>query len=236
MPRKTNDIVPTFLLKSIDFKNVLKKYMDGYFTIENLDKTPITKNKNDDTKIIQVSKQVNDKKEGNFIEKFRNIPSLYYATGNNDIIAYYKTNNEQRTNVICQECNSMINHKCISIPVKYICKSVIEVINGESIYKNYHIFWGIGEYCDFKCAHSFLLKGRTIGFTLKDFHYNDSERYLKIYYSLMYPNEPPLCENNDPKILETNGGSVNIQDYNKYRYIKTPGLILYPIVDEYIRI
>ena len=214
---------------------MVEKYKSGFFTIANLDRTPFKKQvKGGESTIIKETckSEIND---GNYIENFRNIPPIYFATANNDAIVLFKKNNTFKKDSVCEFCHKKIVGDSIGVPVRYLCKTVIQTTNNVQVYKLYNIFWLVGEYCDFNHAYLFLLKGRTLGFSQRDYHYSDSERYLKIFHSIMRPDDPPLCETNDPCILESNGGSVSKSDSEKYRYKKTPGLILYPISEEYMR-
>ena len=232
MPRKpSSSIVPTFLLKGIEPKDVLTKYKNGFYNIKNLDKDPLIT-----PSAIQKPKEEVKSEDLTLVELFRNVPPVYKALSNKDVIVNFQAKNELRKNGTCGLCGNKIDGTGISIPIRYSHKSVIQTVKGISIYRTYHIFWGIGEYCDFIHAYTFLIQGRTLGFTERDFNYSDSERYLQIYYSLMHPENEPLHENNHPCILESNGGTVSNSEFNKYKYKKSPCLFMFPIPEEYFRV
>ena len=223
--KKTAEMVPTFVLKSIDPAEVMRKYSEGFYS------RPIVQKKSIKTKGFvpilaeQISKNRDD---GVYTEKFKNGASIIFVTANHKTSVLFKRTNDFPVGGRCDNffCKREIPGSSMGYPVHYERRKFLE---GDE-YKIVHMFWVTSVCCNFHCAYNHLVNLRGSSFWNEDY-----ERLIKVMYELMYPNGPVLCNINDPCILESNGGSVNQSDYDKYVYVKTPGVVIIPVSHDYIK-
>lgn len=225
-------IIQTFILKGVDVSKVIKDYQLGFYT------RPIQKVKKNEykSKKIVISKQISKKREdGVYIEKYDNYPSrisLIFVASNHKTNLKYINEKQFETGIPCMNvyCRKIIEKDPVGYAVKYERKEYIKEINGNKVYKIFHIFWTKDNCCSFGCSYNRIIQLRgTIGWD------DEYSSLTKLMYSLYYPNSEELYNINDPSLLKYNGGSLEEEDYKKNIYIKMPGIVLAPISEDYLK-
>lgn len=231
--KKKSEIVPTFILKGVAHKNIIQKYKNGDYLIDNEIRKQISNG--EINKLPCLTKPSSENKEdGIFTEKFRNSPSIVFVTSNQKKVNYFKEHLETPTNGRCDNpsCKKDIIGNSMGYPIKYarkekIIKDVVYII---------HVFCVKGEFCNYCCAMDFLYEYKDSEFVKKDPNSVDSLILLRTMYSINYPEMPPLSRKNELCIMEENGGTVCKADFDKFTFRKTPNIVTIPETDQYYKI
>jgi hypothetical protein len=110
--------------------------------------------------------------------------------------------------------------------------------DGPARYRIMYVFWVEERFCSFECALGYirLILARPADF--RDPTLKESERLLKVLFSLTYPeNATPLRPAQDPRLLQSNGGSLTKEQWQDARhvYIRTDRVLLIPAKVEYLQ-
>jgi hypothetical protein len=249
---------PTFLLKGVDFYKVLKDYNDGVYTRVESTKQKLTlANNNILADIYSLS---NDDRIFSVKDPFNN-EIICTTSGYKDVEIFTTTGGCLSIGGRCEYCRDDYKTETIGIPIAYkeftfltnkgisstnniltdndnLTKNNILTENDNCPkYKVYYTFWVDGRFCSFSCALSHIDKLLSTHPKYVDVIYRDSDKLLKFMYKCLYPNNPPIKQAQDPKLLMINGGSLTREEWEnpKYNYKKTNNIIMIPSKIEYIR-
>lgn len=232
---KKSEVIPTFTLKSVDYKNLIQKYKNGDFlTYKKTNLKPIFFEGKITTPCI--AKPISKNKEsGVYMENFRNAPSIIYVSSNKKKKEYLVEQREDGTPIgRCSNpsCKKDIVGNSIGYPVKYLRKEK----NIDDKVAVVHFFVTRDEFCNYKCALHFLYEFKDSEFIKKEPNMSDSIFLLKNMYEINYPDSEPLTLKNDLKIMESNGGTVSEEDFEKYSYIKVPNIVTIQDSEHYYKV
>lgn len=230
-------IDPTFLLRGIDYLQVLNDYYQGKYNDIEIPKTKVTMSSNAVTSDYSVG-----------TDKHSEIYEYVGSSGNRVrmITTNHKNYNEMRNKLVN---NSYLNNIREGIPIEYgsnnnICLWCRRIFSfepvGMPIKMEYledskkNIFHVVGNYCTYECCYSHLLTRTRSQFGLKDYMYMDSESMLRIMYGKTYPDQL-LIEQNEWTLAKWNGGPMSEDDFfsGRHRYEKNVSIVLLPSKNEY---
>jgi hypothetical protein len=230
---------PTFLLKGVDFYKVLKDYNDGVYTRLDSTKQKLTlANNNILADIYSLS---NDDRFFSVKDPFNN-EIICTTSGYKDVEVFTTNGGCLSIGGRCEYCRDDYKTETIGIPIAYkeftvLTNKSLDQNNNKPIYNVYYTFWVDGRFCSFSCALSHINKLLSSHPKYIDVIYRDSDKLLKFMYKCLYPNNPPIKQAQDPKLLMINGGSLTREEWEnpKYYYKKTSNIIMIPSKIEYIR-
>jgi hypothetical protein len=221
-------ITPTFLLKGVSPKILLKRYAEKNFPKK--EKTPITITQ---FPSIAVNTCGNSTKDGNYYIKDKYNSKIFVATsGSGNIEVVQKTGEAPVKGGVCKSCLNTFEHESIGYPVAYQEYTLLmrdDETNPEvkPVYRIFHKFWIEGIFCCYECVlyHIELLQkaGTTLHRTTCD-----SIKLLKLMFRLTYPKAGPLKGTKDPLLLKRCGGSLEQKEWEdtRHTYHRTHKIIL----------
>ena len=231
-------ITPTFLLKGVDPAKLLADYQAGFFSRQCTNKSKIFIAQNSAI-LAPVYGTTHESKIFSIRDK-NNSSVILTTTGHSDCEVFTYSGGCLPTGGRCEHCKYDFTEIAVGYPVAY--QELTALTNETDDPKNakYRIlytFWVEGKFCTFECALGYikLMLGRPANY--RDSTINDSERLLKLLYSLTYPNSPPLRPAQDPRLLQINGGSLTKEEWNnkKHIYIRTDRVHMIPAKVQYIQ-
>jgi hypothetical protein len=210
------NIQPTFLLKNVNPTALFKKYKSGYFNRPVKNKTLID--------IVKPQLKVST------LNKNTEINTKIVTSGEKSVELFLKNGRKMPMGGRCQGCTRDFTHEQIGYPLAYECQYLIDE---NDKYKPVHIFWVEGCFHSYGCCLIYIR--RINNGILKDNLMVDAEIMLKLMYHLIYNIDHPLKEDNDPLLLDTNGGSLTVEEFedNSVSYnrsntvIKIPAQVVY---------
>lgn len=232
-------INPTFLLKGIDIHKLIADYQNGAFN------RPWTYNKKiklSHTTTSLAPKYGMSNKDPIFCVKDKHNCNVVFATsGHTDFEVFTRNNGTLPVGGRCSFCNEDFTQTALGYPIGYR-EQLILVPNQEepskSQYRIVYVFWVEGRFCSFECALGYirLIMSRPADF--RDSTLKDSERMLKLLYSMSYPdNKKTLRPAQDPRLLQINGGSLTKEQWQDSRhiYVRTDRVLMIPAKVEYLQ-
>jgi hypothetical protein len=232
-------INPTFLLKGIDIHRLIAEYQMGAF---NRPWTYKKKIKIAQTTTSLAPKYGDSNKDPIFSVKDKHNSNVVFATsGHNDFEVFTRTGGALPVGGRCGLCGDDFIQTALGYPIGY--QEQILLLNQQeeplrARYRITYIFWVEGRFCSFECALGYirLILARPADF--RDPTLRDSERMLKILFSLTYPHvKTPLRPAQDPRLLQSNGGSLTKEQWQdtSHVYVRTDRVLLIPAKVEYLQ-
>jgi hypothetical protein len=232
-------ITPTFLLKGVDIHKLIAEYQTGAFN------RPWTYNKK--IKLSQTTTSLAPKygvsnKDPIFSVKDKHNCNVVFATsGHSDFEVFTRTNGNLPVGGRCGLCCDDFTQTALGYPIGYreqIILSNNQEDPSKAQYRIVYAFWVEGRFCSFECALGYirLILARPADF--RDPTLKDSERMLKLLFSLTYPeNKMPLRPAQDPRLLLSNGGSLTKEQWQDTRhiYVRTDRVLMIPAKVEYLQ-
>lgn len=229
-------VIPTFLLKGVDPVKITQLYQSGYFSQKHTkSKIEIAQN----TTILSPVYGTNNNSPIFSIKDKNNTSVIIATSGHQDFEVYTKNGGKLCEGGRCDFCKE--DYKCLSVgyPLNYQEQTIstFEPGNPKAKYRIFYTFWVEGRFCSFECALAYVKRILSHPADSRDTLLRDSERLLKMLYSLTYPDATFLRPAQDPQLLITNGGSLTKEEWNnsKHIYIKTGRVLMIPAKVEYIR-
>jgi hypothetical protein len=232
-------ITPTFLLKGVDIHKLIAEYQRGAFN------RPWTYKKK--IKIAQTSTSLapsygNSNKDAIFSVKDKHNSNVIFATsGHNDFEVFTRTGGNLPVGGRCGLCGDDFTQTALGYPIGYqeqimLCNQSDDPLKAH--YRLIYVFWVEGRFCSFECTLGYirLILARPADF--RDPTLRDSERMLKMLFSLTYPDiKTPLRPAQDPRLLLSNGGSLTKEEWQDTRhvYVRTDRVLLIPAKVEYLQ-
>lgn len=225
--KKGASITPVITLHGIDLHEIIRKYNEGYYEIDRIDKNPIKVKAVIPSLSENISHNAGD---GVYIEKYRDVPPIIYATTNHQTCSNFKKCEENNVPKRCDTCKNDIIGTPVGYPVHYERCETEDIENGKKIFRVRHCFWVDRAFCNYQEAMHFLVRIRNSSEWNEEY-----ERLLRILYRLLHNGEELSSNINDPFLLKKNGGSINDKEYHAYNYRKMPGVTLIPVYNEYFK-
>lgn len=204
---------PTFLLRGICFKDIVKKYKESSYFNQELPSRKLrpgssisTVSRTQDDPIYEITDRSNIR--------------VSIVSSNQKNFESYNKKGEIVDGGRCQWCLQDFTGSAIGIPVGY-----------KNIDEKTSVFWTECCFCDFSCCLAKLIQFVTLG----ESHYSNSMNYLMVLFRRLYPDEE-LSPAKDWRLLEANGGSLPVDKWKsqKYNFVRTSGLVLAPVKVQYI--
>lgn len=210
-------IKPTFLLKGINPEQLARDYKNPEFLAGlNFEKSTIAP-------IVLMSNR--GKSIQDAIYTFRNRDNFIQTVVTTNAKAYMLVGTDgcSQKGGTCFICRRTFTTGNIGIPVS--AKIVEDVVIVYTLYST----------DSFRCSLQLIRNLTRYG---RKPQLASAEPFLKFLYSKMHPEKGPLKLPPNPLLLESNGGSLNDEEYDdpRYSYIETPNLILYPAKEQYMRL
>lgn len=232
-------ITPTFLLKGVDIHRLIADYQAGAFN------RPWTYKKK--IKLSQTSTSLAPKygvsnRDPIFSIKDKHNSNVVFATsGHNDFEVFTRTGGNLPIGGRCCLCGDDFDQTALGYPIGYQEQLILPNNQEDPLkarYRIMYVFWVEGRFCSFECALGYirLILARPADF--RDPTLKESERLLKLLFSLTYPdNKTPLRPAQDPRLLQSNGGSLTKDQWQDTRhvYIRTDRVVLIPAKVEYLQ-
>ena len=219
---------PTFLIHSIDIKNIKKLYEEGYFFREIPKKTKLEFYDN----MNFMAPSSDHEKLGIYSCIKNNHCREFYATSGHIAFSYYRENGNFPKGGRCFYCLCDFEQEPLGYPLNY--EKDIKIKNKK--YEVYHYFWIEGIFCSFECVYGYIKMYKNVCNSFDTFKSVYSNQLILLMFKLCYPNET-LKENPDFKLLKSNGGSLERKDWQSgiHKYKRTGKLFLAPIKAEYLQ-
>jgi len=231
--KKKSEVIPTFTLKSVDYKNIIQRYKNQEFLIHEEVLKPMFIGDIEHVPCLTKHDEEN-KEDGTHIEKFRNSPSMTFVTSNHKKKNYFKEYLDTPLGGRCDNpsCKKDIVGHSVGYPTKYARR---EKIIDERVFI-IHVFCVRGEFCNYLCALDFLYEYKDSEYVKKETNSVDSLVLLRLMYSINYPENPPLCMRNELCIKDENGGTVCQSDFDNFTFRKVPNIVTIPETEQYYKI
>lgn len=229
-------VAPTFLLKGVDPKEVLKSYYEGKYTRQPNIKSKITIANN--TAIIAPI-YGNDSSSPIYCIKDRHNSTVIIATSNHaNYELHNKTGDQLPIGGRCKSCMEDFDHITLGYPLAYRETSLLTNVEGsEPVYRTIYSFWLEGTFCSFECVASYIIKVLSQPADNRDTTMRDSYRMLTLLFTLMHPNAGPLRPAQDSILHVREGGSLTDEQWKDKRhiYVRTNRIHIAPLKTEYIQ-
>lgn len=217
-------ITPTFLLKGISPKLLLKRYEEGDFpkkekTLIQIGQLPS----------IAVNTCGDSTKEGNYFIKDKYNSKIFVSTSGSSNVEIMRNTGEPIKGGRCKSCLVDFTHDSIGYPIAH--KEYTLLMKGDAqdkpVYRVFHKFWIECVFCSYECALYHLELLRKVNNTMNR-TICDAERLLKLMFRLNYPKAGPLKSTKDPLLLKRCGGSLDQKDWENpnHTYQRTHKIIL----------
>lgn len=229
-PSSKINITPTFLLRGVDTHNVINEYINGKL-LQRPIKNEIIKISTSNVDILpEYSKNTEDQ-----IYSYTDKGNIKKLVGTTNHIIYNVSKslsqNKLSSNIIlpegtkCMWCRYELDRTCIPIGIP------IRVSKTDQQFT----FYTDGMYCSFECCYADLKRNNRYPITYRDPLYMNSEHLLKYMYSVLHPNEKPLQDAPDWRILKENGGFLDRKDFvsKSHKFYRTYNVIISPCKIEY---
>jgi len=217
-------------LKKIKFEDIVEKYKSKYFFKPYIIIDNVKKIKNIDNKIYSSNKD-----DDIYFSTDRNGNKQVVATSNCKNFKVFKEKGELLQNGRCEYCLQDYNTGTIGYPIKYEEKEYLDSNDKINIL---YAFWIEGSFCSFECCLKYIQIYKNNHTNSCEFIYNSgSEELLRLLFKLTYPDKDKLLPAQDKRLLKSNGGSL---EYNEWKnnvnpFKKTNRLVLIPIKEEFIK-
>jgi len=215
--------VPTFVLKGIDPKDITEKYFKGKY---NEVEIPPYRIKVSDVFHVTTPSYGSSPEEPRYQFKDKNNASIVIVTSNSKNYDLYKrAKHFEEKDRICPYCLRNFYHEPTPVAIN------IEMQECDN--KIYYFFWTTNvSCCSFPCAFAWSHRE-----SYGSHRYKCAYRHLKTLYRLMHPGKR-IVEAPDWTLLETNGGPLSEEEYDKgsYKYERTSNIIFLPAKEEYIQV
>lgn len=223
-------IVPTFCLFKVDHDRLVTEYRSGMWNSFVMPKIKVDSY----SKIGEqgITNQIHGSSPDNdsFSYTSRSGEEIVFITTNNTKYKTYHIEG-QGTATRCQgECDwcrldCMEGESMGGIPIS-VTTEYYPTVPGKVEMKM--CFWTVGNLCDFRCAYAHLMsisRGKT-----RFNSNNNSETWLKIMYSLAYPDGPTLEPAPHPSHLKENGGTITREQFklHRFRFVQTNAYVTKP--------
>lgn len=231
-------ITPTFLLKGVDPNKILADYQAGVYSRPIVVKSKIRIAQN--TSILAPT-YGSTNQDPIFAVKDRNNNSVVIATtGHSDFEIFTRTGGNLPVGGRCEHCRDEFEHTAIGYPVGYQEQTILTNDTADvkqAQYRVLYVFWVEGRFCDFECALGYLriMLGRPA--TYRDTTLRDSERMLRHLHKLTHPTAAPLRPAQDPRLLQSNGGSLTKEVWKDHRHlwVRSDRILMIPAKAEYVQ-
>lgn len=231
--------VPTFKLPRIDPTRVRNLYDQGYFTNA---VPPESKIKVTSGACPIVRGYDADTNNGIFTIIDRNGLTTTIATTNQKAFSVVNASGGAApVTGPCDWCRHECNYEMVGLPFRRDIENVDFKIEGKdgqikSETRQIRIYWSEVFFCDYECAYAYFERNINSPIRQRDALYNEAEYLLCELFSLQYPGRK-LVAAADPKLLDINRGSLTYEQYksNKYKYYRSPNIVLFPAKREYIQ-
>lgn len=209
------NVKPTFLLRKVDFSEIITKYHRGTYTT-------VTLPESDDKTKNAISKGLSSKPIQAMFNPLLLGPQI--LTSGDRMFVDSQNLELKEGKYVCGWDRQYFVGTPWGIPIKH------EVSGGKEIYQ----FDGC--YCSPQCAYAELRKHNNLVFAHRDPLYVNSEQILHQICYLCNPNVV-LCEANDYRLIRENGGSMSLDDFRRHNtlYRRTSNIISHFVRFEYLR-
>lgn len=222
-------VVPHFLLKGINFQEILKKYESGYFSVEK-EKCKLTVCKSAPTLNPSYS---NDRDSGVFTCKDKHNKSYVVATTGHDNIRIFLTDCEKMVNGRCGYCGEDFIGERVGCPIKHEETPILTEDEGRV--RIVHTFWTEGIFCSFECCYAHVRNNMIKPYNFRKVGTESTEFLLKFMYRLLYPDRDVLRPAPDVDLLISNGGSLTSEEWHsgKHEFFRSIKVTAIPAKVEY---
>lgn len=216
-----------FLLKGINFSDIISKYKEGYFSQES-PKCKLTVCKSSPSLNPSYS---DDRDSGVFTCKDKHNKTYVVATTGHENIRIFLKNCEKMINGRCGYCGEDFEGERVGCPVKHEEIPVIE----EGRTRIVHSFWTEGIFCSFECCLGHVRNNMIKPYNFRTVGMEDSEFLLKYMYRLLYPQKEVLRPAPDINLLISNGGSLTSEEWHsgKHEFFRSIKVTAIPAKVEY---
>lgn len=214
---------PSFLLKRVDPQKVIQAYNDGAYrsiSLPSLQSERIVMETMTAPTITGVSKIFRDK---------HNAVVLIHSTNNEAIkkLPMYKPR--------CFWCMQDLS----TDPTKHVpIPTYMTTMNNVIYFETDAGGGGGGCCCSFECALAFVRNFNHNRYSncIRGYANESKEMYLNILYKLCHPDKPPLRPAPDFRLLQTNGGTMTVDEFlhNKTQLVPMPNVIINSTTMKYI--
>jgi len=235
------EILPTFLLRSVDPAKVIADYQNGKYqnlSMHNkVENQPTLNQRLPSISLLPDYDKSADSESYSYVDK-SNVQRIVGTTNhrNYEIIKA----NTQLAGALpfgngekCNWCRVELTQSPIGIPIKIQCLKTKDASQGEN---KYYVFHCEGSYCSFECCYAGLKQLNQPIFVTRDSLHMESEQMLRFMYDIIYPNSK-LQEAPDWRILKDNGGFLSREEFFScnHTFHRLPSIILLPAKVEYAR-
>lgn len=225
------EIVPTFLLRSVDPAKVVKDYKQGYYQ-SLVFHSKSEKRKSLQHQAISLTPEYDKNPESEvyaYIDK-SNVQKVV-GTTNHRSYEFIKAHSNGETlpyghGEKCLWCRVELKSPPIGLPIKL---NILQ--NGKGKKYQFHCE---GTYCSFECCYAGFVHYNLPLYHFRDPLHMETEQLLRFMYSLIY-DDAILRQAPDWRILKDNGGFLSYEDFTKFNhgYQRLPSIILLPVKVEY---
>jgi hypothetical protein len=231
-------IIPTFLLKGLDHRQVVADYKAGVFNRPVGPKSKITIAS---TGAILAPTYSSSNTAPVFCVKDKNNGSVVIATtGHRDFEIFTTNNGSLPVGGRCEYCKYDFETDAVGYPIGH--QETLVLTNDTpdphaGVYRTIYSFWVEGQFCSFECALGYVRNILSRPSEYRDTTIRDSERLLKLLYKLTYPEASILRPAQDPRLLQFNGGSLTREawQHEQHVYVRTDRVLMIPAKVEYIQ-
>ncbi len=221
------NVVPSFLLRSINPSDVLEKYQRGHFSTIQRRTNKLTEIKVTPISVIELSSTSIE--EPIFTFKDKNGHSRLFAFSNQkEYTAYIQGKSMEYK---CNYCfhKFMVHPGQDELPERIPLYMEDKYIRKENNIYKLTVVWGEGTYCHPNCCYTAIHRQCRTYYKFNDATYNNSELYYKAICSLRYPGIK--LQEVDVKLLDIFGGTLTYEEWRdkNYKYEKVPNMIIVPV-------
>lgn len=231
-------VTPTFLLKGLDPQQLLADYQSGFFTRQSTPKSKIKISQN--TAILAPTYGTTNHSPVFCIKDRNNCSVVIATTGHSNFEVFTRTGGSLPIGGRCDFCKYDFTDTAVGYPVGYQESTVLTTDSPDTTNSRYRVlytFWVEGEFCTFECALGYVRKLLSRPSDQRDTTIRDSERMLKMLHHLIYPTAGPLRPAQDPRLLQSNRGSLTREEWQDRRhiYVRTDRILMIPAKIEYVQ-
>lgn len=210
--------IPSFVLRGIDPKVVLTRYLSGEFSGLSFQPGNLSKIPTKVTTVNILPLQTSTIHDALYVYRDRSEKIRHRVfSGQKAYESYMKG---EKTEIECENCGRMYNSLDISgIPVK---RSEI-VVDAYLI----PLLYTEGSYCKTKCAYTGWHEYQRVSYTFRDSALKNAEIWLREMYAKECPGKV-LEITNDRRLLKRFGGSLDYDEWDTDKYVKIPGINIIP--------
>lgn len=228
-------IRPTFLLRGVNPTQLRADYDAGVFT-----RKPIAKSKIPiaQANVILAPTYSDKNTDPIFCVKDRHNSNIIIATtSHQDCEIFTSQGGKLPTGGRCELCHDDFTHTAIGYPIAFRETTAVQTVDGKARNRILYTFWVDGRFDSFECALAYVKKHMARPADRRETTLHNSERWLRLMYRLMYPTAPALRQAQDPRLLQSNGGSLTRKQWEDERHVwvRTDRVIAMPAKVEYMQ-